>query len=338
MNINDYGALLSNLKQEQSNSIPQEEIEDKKKPLLEGVKDTLNVLSGGLAEDTLQDLIKDQLSKGKKVATEQIQRRLGDLKAKGEDAVAKARQEGQEKLQGLWQEAYGQAKGKSKQVKKSVKDIQKTLDNSIEDGKNRVSSAGKAAKQKLKNTVDDSIDDFRTKVNDSGLSTMKLDTGETFTYKGELPDVWSMSSTDPIKVGYDNPFTLNNFDKTFNSLRDKTADDVFSTPQTISQAQGSKGSLVSRLAEEEEQQNAREAALKEKFGLTKGQETAEKVSKDVDKEEEFGGEEVAEDPVGAIAEAGLAIVGSIASAFIKTDKQEVKPLPQVSNYSIAIGA
>lgn len=340
MNINDYGALLSNLKQEQSNSIPQEQIEDKAKPLLEGVKDTLNVLSGGLAEDTLQDLIKEQLSKGKKVATQQLQRKLGELKAKGEDAVAKARQEGQAKLEGLWQEAYGQAKGKSKQVKKNVKDIRQTLDNSIEDGKKRVSRAGKQAKKKVKDAVDDSIDDVRSKVNDSGLKSMKLETGEQFTYTGELPDFWTKSmGGGGAGPDYDNPFTLDNFDKTFNSLRDRAGDDPFSSPQTISRAQGSKtSSLVERLAQEEADQEARAQALKEKFGISKGEQTAEKVSKDIDKEEEFGGEEVAEDPVGAIAEAGLAIVGSIASAFIKTDKQEVKPLPKISNYSIALGA
>lgn len=340
MNINDYGALLSNLKQEQSNSIPQEQIEDKTRPLLEGVKDTLNVLSGGLAENTIEDLIKEQLTKGKKIATQQLQRKLGELRAKGEDAVAKAKEEGQAKLEGLWQEAYGQAKGKSKQVTKDVGDIRQTLENSLQDSKKRVTRAGKAAKKRVKNAVDDSIDDFRGKVNDAGLNTIKLETGETFSFHGELPDFWTKSmGGGGAGPDYDNPFTLDNFDKTFNSLRDRTADDVFSTPQTISRAQGSKtSSLVERLQQEEADQEARQAALKEKFGISKGEQTAEKVSKDIDKEEEFGGEEVAEDPVGAIVEAGLAVVGSIASAFIKTDKQEVKPLPKISNYSVALGA
>ncbi len=298
MNTQDYEALRQSLKQ--ADPLPKQEVEEKVNELAEGGKDILNIVSGGVATDTIKDLITSQLEKGKKVTTEALSNGLKNIQKKG--------------VRGALEDAKSGANAKINELKGQAQDAMNNLKKGV------VDTADKKLGNLLQNTKDAS-QTFRDKVNTSGIDAMR-DSAESFS-KGQYGRI------DPFKLDHD----------TYNSMRNKIDLDAdpFSTPRTIRQgASQNESQLSSKLRDTLQLEDKKFSDVP--ADLEKGFSKATKAITDIEEGEKASAPELDTDPIGMGIEAVIGVGTAIASAFIHTSKQKLAPMPQIANYSTAVGA
>jgi len=308
MDANQYAMLASSLKSQ--DPIPKQDVEEKQNELLAGTKDVLNVVTGGVAADQIQEFVNDTLRKGKKVAVEQVQKKVGQLRDQGLSVLNDA--SGAPKEPEVVEALKNLPLGESEDNPFSFKNFLKR-----EGGDEELEGF-------FKRRVVNPFNNFRAKVNKLGIDGMR-DQPESFTQI-------TRGATDPYSdLGYDDPFKFN-ADK-YSALSQARDDDLFNeVPKQLGGGRGQAGKVLQTVSQEAEQANKVEIPK-----VNVKEELAGKIEKGVAKVEEEGGAELDTDPLGAGIEAAVAVGGAIASAFIKTKKDVLAPMAPVTNYSVGLG-